>query len=184
MMHSAQKRQFNDFALVARFNRPQCRAVLAQKPVRAVTMIIVQLVGENKAQVIIVQHDDVVQAFPADRADQSFDHGILPRGTRRNELLFQIRVLDSAHQVGAIDGIPIPEEITWWGGKWEGVDHLLGGPDSRGSVRDAEVKNFAPCMGQDQKDIQHLTGGRRNGKEIDGNQLLGVVMEKSLPGLS
>jgi hypothetical protein len=35
-------------------------------------------------------------------------------------------------------------------------------------------------MGQDQKDIQHLTGGRRSGKEIDGNQLLGVVMEQKL----
>ena len=80
-------------------------------------MIIAQIVGEHAAQVIFVQHDDVVQAFPADRADLSLDHGILPRGTRRNELLFKTQVLDSAHEGGAIDAIPIPEEITGWNGK-------------------------------------------------------------------
>ena len=147
-------------------------------------MIIAAILGEHAAQVILAQHDDVVQAFPADGADQSFDHGILPRGTRRDELLFKTQVLDLAHEGGAIDGIPIPEQISGWGGKRDGFDHLLGGPDGRGSVGDVEVKDFAPSMGQDQENIQQLTCGRRDGKEIDGDQLLGVVMEKGLPGLS
>ena len=38
---------------------------------------------------VLVQKDDVVQAFPAEGADQAFDHWILPRGARRNELLLQ-----------------------------------------------------------------------------------------------
>ena len=135
-MQSAHERQFNDFALVGRFNRLRFRAVLGQRPMRAVTMIIAQIVGENAAQVVLVQLDDVVQAFPADGADQSFDHGILPRGTRRNELLFKTQVLESAHEGGAIDGIPIPEEITGWDDKRKGFDHLLGGTGGRGSVRD------------------------------------------------
>ena len=112
MMQSAQARQFDGFALVRRLNRPRVRAVLGQRPVEAVTIIIAQIVGENAAQVILVQHNDVVQAFPADGANQSFDHWVLPGGARRSELLFQTQVLDSAHEVGAIDGIPIPEEIT------------------------------------------------------------------------
>jgi len=40
-LQSAQERQFDDFALVGRFNHTRFRAVLRQKPVRAVTMIIV-----------------------------------------------------------------------------------------------------------------------------------------------
>jgi hypothetical protein len=40
------------------------------------------------AQMFLVQNDDVVQAFPADGADQAFDHWILPRWARGSELLF------------------------------------------------------------------------------------------------
>jgi hypothetical protein len=40
-LQSAQERQFDDFALVGRFDHTRFRAVLRQRPVRAVTMIIV-----------------------------------------------------------------------------------------------------------------------------------------------
>lgn len=46
------------------------------------------------------------------------------------------------------------------------------------------VKDFAAFMGQDQENIQHPTGGCRDGNENDGDQLFGVVVKKSLPGLS
>ena len=110
-MQSAQEWQFDDFALVRRFHRARFRAVPLLKPVRAV-MVIVQIARENPAQMFFVQHDDVVQAFPAEGTDKAFDHRILPRGARRNELLFQAQVLDSAHEIRAVNGIPIPKQIT------------------------------------------------------------------------
>jgi hypothetical protein len=64
----------------------------------------------ERAEVFFVPHDDVVQAIPADGADQSFDHWIFPGGARRNTLLFKTQVLDSAREAGAIDGISIPEQ--------------------------------------------------------------------------
>ncbi len=76
------------------------------------------------------------------------------------------------------------EQIARWGGKSEGFDHLLGGPGGRGSLGDVEVKDFAPFMGQDQENIQHPKRGRWDGKEIDRDQLFGVVVEERLPGLS
>jgi hypothetical protein len=63
--------------------------------------------------------------------------------------LFQAQVLDSAHEIRAVNGIPIPKQITGGVVKREGFDHLLGGPEGRGSVRDVEVKDFAALMGQD-----------------------------------
>jgi hypothetical protein len=47
-----------------------------------------------------------------------------------------------------------------------------------------EVKYFAPLMGQDQEDIKHPKGGRRDGEEIDRDQLFSVVVEERLPRLS
>jgi len=88
-MESANQGQFDDCALAGRFHRMCFRTILIQRPVRTMTMIITQVVRENAAQMFLVQKDDVVQAFPAEGADQAFDHWILPRGARRNELLLQ-----------------------------------------------------------------------------------------------
>ena len=49
--------------------------------------------------------------------------------------------------------IPIPEQIARRGGKREGLDHLLGGPGGRGSLRDLEMKDFPAIMDQDQEDM-------------------------------
>jgi len=40
-LQSAQERQFDDFALVGRFDHTRLRAALRQRPMQAVTMIIV-----------------------------------------------------------------------------------------------------------------------------------------------
>jgi hypothetical protein len=40
------------------------------------------------AQVGPIEDNDVVQTFAANRANQSFDHGILSRRSRGDELLF------------------------------------------------------------------------------------------------
>ena len=79
VMQSAQPRQGDEVALVWRFDGSGERTILFQRPVRTITMIIAQVVRENAAQVFFVENDDVIQAFPADGADQAFDHRILPR---------------------------------------------------------------------------------------------------------
>jgi hypothetical protein len=70
-----------------------------------------------------VQNDDVVQAFPTEGTDQAFGHGILPRSTRGNEFLFQAQALDSVDEIGAIDGISIPEQITGVSGGANGMQN-------------------------------------------------------------
>ena len=102
----------------------------------------------------------------ANRANDSFDHGILPRRSRSNELLFQAQALDSTREIQAIDGIPIPQQITRRDRVGESFDHLLSRPDSRGRFSDIEMQDFATLMGKDQKHIQHSEGGGWDRKEI------------------
>jgi len=47
-LQSSQERQFDDFALVGRFDHTRFRAVLRQRPMQAVTMIIAHIVGGNR----------------------------------------------------------------------------------------------------------------------------------------
>ena len=79
VMESANQGQFDDFTLVGCFDTTRLRAVLFQKPVRTLPMVIARVVRQNTAQMFLVENDHAVQAFPADGTDPAFDPWILPR---------------------------------------------------------------------------------------------------------
>jgi hypothetical protein len=56
-------------------------------------------------------------------------------------------------------------------------------PIPRGMRGDIKVDHPAPVMRQHQKHVQHLESDRRNGKEVDGHQVLDVIVQEGTPGL-
>jgi hypothetical protein len=78
MVQTSQQRQRDDVALFGWFHGPRFRSVLVQRSVRAVLMIIAKVVREPLSQVVLVEHDHLVEAFAADGSDQALDEGILP----------------------------------------------------------------------------------------------------------
>jgi len=46
-----------------------------------------------------------------------------------------------------------------------------------------EVQDAAPVMGQQQKHIENLETNGRHGKEVDGDQLLGMILQEGAPSL-
>ena len=112
MMESAHHGQGDDVALIGWFHRPRIQSILVQGSVRTMPMIIVEVVREPPAQVVLVEHDHVVQTFPAEGADQAFDKRILPGGMWRHELLFQSKVKGSPHKFHGVDAIAIAEQMA------------------------------------------------------------------------
>jgi hypothetical protein len=53
--------------------------VLVQRSMRPRLIIVGGILRQNPAQVRFIEHDDVVDTFPADRADWSLGVGVLPR---------------------------------------------------------------------------------------------------------
>jgi transposase len=60
-------------------NRAMKRGVLVQRSMSPQLIIISGICAEDSAQVRLTEYDHVVQALPADRADESFNMGVLPR---------------------------------------------------------------------------------------------------------
>jgi hypothetical protein len=54
---------------------------------RAHRVVILHVTFEDMAQVLLACHHDVVQAFPADRADQALGISVLPRRARRRRMI-------------------------------------------------------------------------------------------------
>jgi hypothetical protein len=78
-MPSTQQRQFDDVALVWRFDGTRVWRILIECPMSPISVIIGQVIGENLPEVLHIENDEVVQALAPEGAIQAFDHWILPR---------------------------------------------------------------------------------------------------------
>jgi hypothetical protein len=76
-------------------------------------MVIAEVLGQNVAKMILVQHDQVVQALAANRTDQPFDLRRLPRRTECDHHFFDLHTLDSVTEVLAVDAIAISQQKPW-----------------------------------------------------------------------
>ena len=58
-------------------------------------MMILKVCRQHSAQVTLIEDDDVIEAFAADRADDALDLGVLPRRSRRGDDLLDGHRLDT-----------------------------------------------------------------------------------------
>ena len=76
--------------------RPRLRAILAEREMCAAPVVVVEVRRQHTAQVTLVEDDDVIEAFAADRADDAFDIGVLPWRSRRGDDLLDSHRLDTS----------------------------------------------------------------------------------------
>ena len=55
------------------------RAILVERQMRASALVIVDIRGQDAAQMALVEDHDVIQAFATDRTDHALDVRVLPR---------------------------------------------------------------------------------------------------------
>ena len=126
----------------------------------------------------LVQDDHVIQAFAANTPDEPLDVRILPRTPWGDQHFFNPHMLHPLPKRGAIDAVPIAQQIPRGLVPRKGVHHLLSRPLRRRVFRDVEMDDAAPFMGQDEQHEEHFVGHRRHDKEIQGDQVLHVVVRE------
>ena len=88
MVKPADLRNRDHLAAVRRLDGASIRAVFVERQMRAGALIVVEIRGKDAAQIVLVDHNYMVQALAANRADDPLDIRILPgRSWRRNDLL-------------------------------------------------------------------------------------------------
>ena len=85
VVKTADLRYGNDGADVERVHGPRFRCVLSQREVRPGFVIVRQEGLHVPVQCSLVENDDVVEALAANRADDAFHVGTLPRRSRRRQ---------------------------------------------------------------------------------------------------
>jgi hypothetical protein len=77
MMEAADERRLNDATPVGRLHRSGLRGVLVEGQVSPGRMVVDKIGVQDATQLGVVQHHHVVEALPAQGADETFDIGIL-----------------------------------------------------------------------------------------------------------
>src|SRR6266850_5638014 len=94
------------------------------------------------------EHDDVVEAFPANTSNQTLGKWILPRTPWSSEHFGDCHALNSVSEVAAVNSVPITDQIARCLVFWKCFDDLLCDPFSRGMLRDIEMQYAATLMRQ------------------------------------
>ena len=119
-MQPAQQRYRDDPAKPRRLDPSGLRGIFFQCQMNAASMIIFQECLELPVQTSLVEHNQVIQALAADRADDPLDVSTLPRGSRRRQYLFDAHRLDLLDELLAKDPIAIAQQVPRCAVPWEG----------------------------------------------------------------
>jgi len=175
--------QFHDCTHGGRLDRSWLGRVFAQRQMRSRFVVVGEEGSKNPMQMAFPEHDDVVEAFAANRADEAFSIRILPGRARRGEHLVDADGVDPTAKLLAIDAIAVADHVLGRSVLGKCLDDLLGGPLGTGVFSDVEMKKTAPVVGQNEKDIQDTEGCRGHGEEVDGRRVAHVIVEERTPGL-
>ncbi len=130
----------------------------------------------------LVEHNEVVEAFAADGADDPLGEGILPWRVGRDKNLVKAETVDATVEGVAVDRVTISKEIAWGRVVGEDVDDLLGGPGVGGVVGDVDVNEFATIVAKHDEREEQTEREGRDDEEVDGNDVSGMSGQKGAPG--
>lgn len=131
----------------------------------------------------LVEHDDMVETFAPDRTDHPFGEGVLPRRARRNHDFLDAHALDAISECPAVDSVTISNHESRRFVEGKSLDDLLCRSLGRWMRGHVEVDDLAAVAAKHQKREQKPKRGGRNGEEVNGDDVLDVVVEERTPSL-
>lgn len=127
-MQAADLRSGNDLALTWGLYFARRGRIAIQGQVWTNVVIICKVQSQNSVQMNFVQHDQVIQIFSADGANDSLSEWVLPWRSRSCGDFVDSHALDAVLETVAVDAVAIAQQKTWRLFVREGVDDLLGSP--------------------------------------------------------
>jgi hypothetical protein len=167
---------------VRRLDGSRLRRVFRQRQVNAAAVIVGEVLLEGSPEVPFAEDDHVVEAFPADAPDQAFAVWVLPGRSRGDPDLLDSHGVYDPLELLAVDAVAVAEKESWGGVPRERFADLLPRPVCGRMRGHVEVKDAPAIVSQDDEDEEDAEGGGRHDEEVDGDDLLDVVLKEGPPG--
>src|SRR2546428_7037717 len=156
-------------------------AVVVEGLMRASAVVVREVTAQQAAEMPFVEHDDVIEAFPSNRPDDSLGERILPGRSRCDEDLTNPQALCPPYEHVAVDSVPIAEQVLRRCLFREALDKLVGGPGGGWVVGDVEMDEFTTVVSKDQESEEQVEGEGGDNEEIDGNNVANMRVKKGAP---
>lgn len=150
---------------------------------RSVLVIVLEIRTQKPGQVAFIPDDDMVQAFAAYAAIQSFDTSILPWASIGCHDLFDSHRIDAFSKRLSVRTSSISKKISGGRVPRERFGNLLSGPFSGRVSGDVKVNDLAPSVAYNYKDEQHTKPDCGDDQEVYRHHFGRVIFDKGLPSL-
>lgn len=122
------------------------RALFLQRQMRTGAVVVIDITAEGAFEMLGVKDDEVVQALPPNRADQSLSVRVLPGTLRRRQDFFDSERSNFRSKRLAVDSVAVAYQISRRGPIRECFDDLLRRPLGTRMRSDVEVQDLSSPM--------------------------------------
>jgi hypothetical protein len=156
---------------------------LPQSEMRAVLVVVANILREQAFQVAFVNCDDVIQEITPATPYPTLCNSILPRTFERSADGIHHQGSNRCGHFQSILGITIKEDEPWSGFKGKWFSQLLDDPQACRMLCDIEVQDAPTIVTDHEKAIERAEVDRRNSKEVHRGNRFPVITEKGKPTL-
>src|SRR5665811_2228415 len=146
-------------------------------------IIVGGICAQDPAQVRFTEYDHVVQALPADRANEPLNVSVLPGRSERNRPISNAHGAQTLHEDWPVRSVPIPNEVSRRLVPRESLGDLARDPLRSRVFRHAKRQPNSSSMPYDDKTIKHPERDRWKGKKVDRRNAIRMIVQKRPPAL-
>ena len=148
---------------------------------RAVLVVVTNILREETFQVALVNCDDVIQEITAATPYPTLCNSILPRTLEPGADRIHAEGSNRCGDFQSILGITIKDDEPRGGSKWKCFSQLLDDPQACRMLCDVEVQDAPTVVTDDEKTIKGAERDRRNREEVHCGNRFPVIAEKGKP---
>jgi hypothetical protein len=148
---------------------------------RAVLVVVANILREETFQVAFVNCDDVIQEVTPATPYPTLCNSILPRTFERSADRIHPQGSNRGRDFKSILGITIKDDEPRSGSKWKCFSQLLDDPQACRMLCNIEVQDAPTIVTDDEEAIERAKGDRRNSEKVHRGNRFPVITEKGKP---
>ena len=152
---------------------PGC--LLIQSEVRAVVVVVREVIGEESLQMSLVQRNDLVEQFASAASDPTLRDAVLPRALDGGLHARDLHGSNRSRDFQSILRVVVKDEELGRGLIREGFAHLLDNPSAGRMRSDIEVQNASTVVADDEEAVEYVECKCRDREEIHRGHRFSVI---------
>jgi len=184
VVQSAESRKGSNLAPGDRMQllrRPTHRRVFRQPQMRAVMVIVADILSHEPFQMPCVQNNHMIQQVSSAASYPALRNPVLPWTTECGAHWQAPHPSRKRHHVIAKLRVAVEQQEFMDRSIGPGFSHLLRDPECVGISRDIEAKYRAPIMPDHEKAIKNAERKRQHGEKIHGGDCIPVIPQECQP---